>query len=197
MQLIGKNTRVAVIANSRDATADLQKRPDRLGREIEGLKSINLSGTELDLREYVGHTEELRKEIKQYGAVWVLGGNAFVLRRIMRDSGFDEIIKDMLAKDEIVYAGYSAAGCVMGSTLRGLEMVDAPSDVTDILKEEIIWDGLGILPYSLIPHYKSDHPESAAIDETVEFLKKEHIPFRTIQDGEVLVVEGDREEVLR
>jgi len=47
--------------------------------------------------------------------IWINGGNAFPLRRAMRQSGFDEVAWALLASDEIVYVGFSAATCCAGS----------------------------------------------------------------------------------
>ncbi len=196
-QLVGENKRVAVISNSRDAFPDLQRRADSTRREIEALGQIDLVGTELDLRRSVGRSDELREILSQYGAVWILGGNVFVLRRAMRDSGFDTIIKEFLQEDRLVYAGYSAAACVLAPMLKGLDLVDPISDVTDVLRAEVIWQGLDVLPYSIIPHYKSDHPESEVIDKVVEYMQTERQSFKTLQDGEVLYVAGDYQEILK
>ncbi|MBP9763096.1 Type 1 glutamine amidotransferase-like domain-containing protein [Patescibacteria group bacterium] len=194
-QLVRENKRVAVIANSRDAFSDV-RRGVSIQTEIEALQRIGLVGNELDLRMYIGKKEALTKELSTYGAVWILGGNAFVLRRVMADCGFDEAIKDLLKKDAFVYAGYSAAAVVLAPTLRGVEKVDPPSDVSDVLKAEILWQGLDVLPYMVVPHYKSDHPESALIDEMVEFLEKERLPYKTIQDGQAVWVDGDVEGII-
>lgn len=194
-QLVRENKRVAVIANSRDAFSDV-RRGVNIQAEIEALQHIGLVGNELDLRMYIGKKEALAKELTSYGAVWILGGNAFVLRRVMADCGFDEVIKDLLNKDALVYAGYSAAAVVLAPTLRGAEKVDPPSDVCDVLKTEILWQGLDVLPYVVVPHYKSDHPESVLIDGMVEFLEKEHLPYKVIQDGEAVCMDGDVEEII-
>jgi dipeptidase E len=69
---------------------------------------------ELDLREYFDD------------AVWINGGNAFPLRRAMRQSGFDLVIRELLQADKIVYAGFSATACCAAAALRGAEMVDDP-----------------------------------------------------------------------
>lgn len=54
---------------------------------------------------------------------------------------------------------------------------------------EPILEGLGVLPYMVLPHYKSDHPESAAIDREVEYCITEKIPFVVLRDGETLIFE--------
>jgi hypothetical protein len=45
-----------------------------------------------------------------------------------------------------------------------------------------------ILDYIILPHYKSDHPESADIDKEVEFCKKNN-PSKTLKDDEVIIIE--------
>jgi dipeptidase E len=55
----------------------------------------------------------------------------------------------------------------------------------------VIWEGLGFLDYLILPHYKSDHHESAAIDKEVEYCARHGIPFRTLRDGEVIIIDED------
>lgn len=106
----------------------------------------------------------------------------------MRISGFDEIIKDLMAKDDFVYAGYSAGICILAPDLKSLQIVDYPTDTPYEVKN-IIWEGLNILDYMILPHYKSEHYESAKIDEEVVYCEQHDIPFKTLRDGEVIILE--------
>ena len=54
---------------------------------------------------------------------------------------------------------------------------------------QVIWEGLGLIDVSIIPHYKSHHPESPAIDEVVDYCFANEIPFKALRDGEVVVRE--------
>jgi dipeptidase E len=45
-------------------------------------------------------------------------------------------------------------------------------------------------------HFKSDHPESALVDREVAFYQANRIPYRTLRDGEALVIEGQRERIV-
>jgi len=54
-----------------------------------------------------------------------MGGNTYVLRYEMRRSGFDVIIKDLLAAG-IVYGGDSAGALVAGLSIAGVESADEP-----------------------------------------------------------------------
>jgi len=59
-----------------------------------------------------------------------------------------------------------------------------------------VWDCLHLLPYAFAPHYKSDHPESADVDRSVEYFIDNHIPFVALRDGEAMVVNGEACEVI-
>ena len=124
--------------------------------------------------------------------VWVRGGNTFLLKSIFEQSGFDTVIFDLLNQDKIVYGGYSAGIVILTPTLKGIELVDDLSLVPD--KYTFRWDGLGILPFSIAPHYRSDHPESEAIESVVEYFEKNNMPYKTLRDGQVIVVDGDPKE---
>lgn len=187
--LVGDNKRVAVIVNALDAEA-LESRSERLGREIDSLAALGLQPEELDLRKYFGRSDELREFIKNFGLAWVRGENVFVLRKAFKQSGFDEIITDLLKNDQIVYGGYSAGVCVLAPSLRGLELVDPKDESAEGYNAEVIWDGLGILDYAIAPHYKSDHPESDDVNKVVEYFIDNHILFRALRDGEVITIDG-------
>lgn len=47
--------------------------------------------------------------------------------------------------------------------------------------------------YAFAPHYKSNHPESAAVDALVDYYIDHHVLFKSLRDGEVLIVRGRTE----
>ncbi len=105
-------------------------------------------------------------------------------------------ITDLLSTDAVVYGGYSAGVAVLTPSLRGLEFVDDPHVVPGGYEAEVVWDCLGILPFGVLPHYKSDHPESAEVDKSLEYLIDHHMPFIALRDGEAIVRDGEREVVV-
>lgn len=182
------NKKTAYISNALDFSSDAERRKQSEQSDIEHLKQFGLDVELLDLRNYFGKKAELAQKIAEFGVIWVRGGNCFVLRQAMKLSGFDAVLKDLLKKDDILYGGYSAGVCVLAPTLRGMELVDDPNVRPYESQKETIWDGIGILDYSVVPHYKSDHPESGKVDETVEYMTKNKIPFKTLRDGEVIII---------
>lgn len=183
------NKKTAYISNALDFSTDIERRKQSEQSDIEQLKPFGLDIELLDLRDYFGKKVELEKKIVEFGVIWVRGGNCFVLRQAMKLSGLDVILKDLLKKDDILYGGYSAGVCVLAPTLKGMELVDDPNVHPYDAQKEIFWDGVGILDYTIVPHYKSDHPESGKVDETVEYMKKNKIPFKPLKDGEVIIIE--------
>jgi dipeptidase E len=151
------------------------------------LKNLGLSPEEVDLRDYFGRQKELSRKLEHYSAVYVRGGNTFILRRAMAQSGFDKWIKNKNKNKNFVYAGYSAGICVLSPTLHGIELVDNPDVVPGKYNPKIIWEGLNIIDSILVPHYQSDHPESKMVEKEVQYYVKNKIPFKTLHDGEVII----------
>ena len=114
----------------------------------------------------------------------------------MRASGFDKIILDFLEGDAIAYGGFSAGPVMLTPSLHGVELGDDPKVIPAGYDPEVIWECLGLLPYHLVPHYKSDHPESAGADQLVQYYIDHHMLFKTLHDGEVIVVNGEQEEII-
>jgi dipeptidase E len=195
LQLLAGRTRTALIGNAMDFL-DEWKRAESIVTEVDRLKGIGLMPAEIDLREYFGEDEELKRVLAEFDLIWVRGGNAFVLLRAFKQSGADEIIKRLLAQDAVVYGGYSAGIDVLGPTLHGAELVDDPSIVPKGYSSSIIWDGLNILPYSIASHYKSSHPESADVDKSVQYLIDNKITFKALRDGEAIVICDGQEKVV-
>lgn len=194
MTLVGTARRAAIVLNALDHRP--QARTDWLERQTSKLVGLGFGVVELDLRTFFGATAKLRQALQDVDLVWINGGNAFILRRAMKQSGFDVVISEAVARDEIVYAGFSAAAVIAYSSLEGLELTDNPHEVPGGYDPEIVWEGLGFVPFAIAVHYKSDHPESASVDREIAFYEESGIPYRTLRDGEALVVHGKDERVV-
>ena len=188
-KLVGSNKKVGIIMNAADIYGD-EKHQIYLASEIEKMKVIELSAEELDLRDYFNDSGALKAKLGNYGLVWVMGGNTFVLRQAMKMSGFDEIIKDLVTNEAIVYGGFSAGSCVATQTLKGIELIDNPEQMPEGYDKETIWEGLGFVNFSIAPHYRSEHPESEEVEKVVQYFEENNMPYRALHDGEVLVING-------
>jgi len=197
VDLIGNGKKhAAIITNSADQFPD-EGIIERTEQDQDFLKSMGITSERLDLRNYFGDKKAaLPNKLNEFGFIWVRGANVFILRRAMKQSGFDELLIELLKNDKIAYGGFSAGACVLGSTLRGLELVDDCVIAPEGYMKETIWDGLGILPYAVAPHFKSDHPETHLIDKAVEYFFDNNIPYKALHDGEVIFVDGEAESII-
>jgi len=186
LKAFASGKRIGFIPNALDYV-EAEARAKSNAKSIQEVRDLGIDVESLDLKEYFGARTELEAKIGSLGGVWVRGGNTFVLRQAMRLSGFDALITD-LASADFLYGGYSAGACVLASSLDGLQHVDDPT-LSPYADSQVIWEGLGILDYLILPHYKSDHSESADVDREVEYCTQEGIPFKTLSDGEVIIIE--------
>ena len=191
LALLRGGRRAAVILNADDYKTP-EDRAASLLRELEELRSIGLEPQEVDLRGFFGRPDALRGHLVTVDLLYVRGGNVFVLRQALHQSGADRIIGDLLARDEVVYGGYSAGTCVLGPTLRGIESAeDDPHLVPEGYQTEVIWEGLGLLPSAIAPHHEAPTPGGVAAAKLVRYCVENHIRVTALRDGEALVVDGD------
>ncbi|MEQ1769263.1 MAG: Type 1 glutamine amidotransferase-like domain-containing protein [Devosia sp.] len=189
--------RVAVIANGYDGASAMAR--DIYRTEVYDpmaeFASLGLVADELDLRAYFGDAERLEQRLRDFDLVWVMGGNSFVLRRAMHSSGFDRVIRTLLEQDAIAYGGYAAGAVVAGPSLRGLELMDDPFELPDHYDDTLVWTGLGLTPFAIVPHYRSRHPEAAAAEKVVSYMAAKKARYRALSDGEVIVRVGNFERL--
>lgn len=181
---------MAYIPNAMDWATDLERRKLSENKDFEDLKQLDFVINRLDLQDYFNKPEELKKELEKYDIIWVRGGNAFVLRQAMKLSGFDKILKELIdSNSDMIYSGYSAGVCILGPSLKGLEIDDDLTQKPYGNDKDIVWEGLSVFDYVIVPHYQSDHPESEMIEKVVEYYKENNISFKTLHDGEVIIIE--------
>jgi len=181
-----RTRKAAVVANALDNVEADVRRGYAQG-QVEELTKLGFQAQEVDLRDYFGAPGPLARRLNDVGLVWVTGGNSFLLRRAMRQSGFDEYILERKGNDALVYGGFSAGACVAAPTLRGVHLVDVPEASAEGYANGVIWDGLGLIPYSIAPHFKSDDSESARVDAMVQYFVANKMPFLALRDGEVVI----------
>jgi dipeptidase E len=181
VELVGAGARTAMVLNALDHLPD-RPRDKHLEEERLVLHALGLPASELDRRLYIDRHPALRGALAQADLLWVTGGNAFVLREAVRCSGLEGLLPEHLHQDALAYGGYSAGACIAGPTLQGLELVDELKAVN-----KPIWEGLGLVDFAIVPHYRSTHPESGSIEEVVNYLKLRGIPYRVLRDGQALI----------
>ncbi len=181
--------KVGYIPNARDYTGvDLDRYVNRSKKDMDSLRELGIEVEMINLCDYFGRGDKLKKKIEEIGAIFISGGNVFVLRQAMKLSGLDKILKELQNERSFLYAGYSAAGCVLSPSLKSYEIVDK-TDTPYEGQKEVIWNGLGLIDFAFMSHWDSDHPESADVEKEIAYCQENNISYRAIRDGEVIIIE--------
>lgn len=179
------DNRMALITSARDGYPDSERKTASIHTDVAALQALGFNVARLSLRDYFANPTRLKEAIAPYRAFFAIGGNTFILRQAMLLSGFETLIREYAYQDSYLYGGYSAGICVLAPSLRGLDLVDDPD--ADPYQHPAVYTGLGLIDYLPVPHYRSDHPESRLVEDVVDYLKKNHIQYRTLHDGEVIL----------
>lgn len=125
-------------------------------------------------------------------AVFVGGGNTFVLLRELYETGALEALRER-ALGGMPYMGSSA-----GSNLAGLT-IGTTNDMPIV--EPRSFRALGLVPFNINPHYQDPDPGSTHMGETretriAEFHRFNEQPVLGLREGAILRVEGDSARVV-
>jgi dipeptidase E len=186
---VGGSGRAGIVLNALDQFGDSRDRD--LAREMYTLERLGYAVQELDLREFFEDRFRLRVRLRDFDLVWALGGNSFVLARAMTQSGFVDAVRHRLDDESFAYGGYSAGACVAGPDLQGIDLVDDASMVPPGYSAAVEPRCLDLIPFRIVPHWRSEHPESELVESAAVHLDAEGLSHRCLRDGQALVVDGD------
>lgn len=195
-ELVGKpGAKVAVCMNALDYSDDTARKEESLQNELKDMRSLGFEPEQLDLRDYFDN-EDLLDKLREYDAIWIRGGNTFILAKAFRQSKFDLAFNELVMTNKLVYSGYSAAFCVLTSSLHGVELVDDKAAIAEQYESGEIWDGLGIIDFYPIVHFRSNHHESDDVEKEYEYVIQNNLPHKTFKDGDVYLVNNEERIVL-
>jgi dipeptidase E len=190
VSVLGPGAKVAVVSNALDyIPADARRAYARTGFDaLRVFIERGLDAVDLDLRSHFDAPRTLEDALADVRLVWAVGGNAFLLRRAMRQSGFDRWLPSRVQEGTLIYGGWSAGAVVAGPDLDGIELMDDPAMTAEGYETAVVREGLGLVDFTVVPHYRSDHPEAGAAERAAAFRQERRLPLRTLRDGEVIVV---------
>jgi dipeptidase E len=197
--LFGRGSRVAVVANAKDYKSP-HEREIKVQEVLDFFSELGLRPAEIDLRKYFTSQVNWEQELNKYTAVWLAGGNVFLLRRALRYSGLDIFLGNKVRRNEIIMGGESAGAIIMGPTLMHSEMEsedheDSPAYVPDGYQKEVVWSGLNFISYIPVPHYR-DLEYGNEIDEYIRRLDQNSLPHKELTNDQAIIINGSKEEFL-
>ena len=192
-KMVGPNKSVLYIGNAKDDVSSTV-RVAKVAEHRQQFEGLGLKFSELDLRQYFD--KKVPADVLDgYGMVWCSGGNTFLLRSALQQSGLDKLLIKSVQSGHIAYGGSSAGSVLTGPTLKGVEHGDDPLAVQSVYGLDAVWDGLGIVTFVCVPHCESGWFGVSA-QKMIKSLQKNNVPFVALKDGQVYLVDGNGGQLL-
>lgn len=150
---------------------------------FENVKTeIRKNGYPIDEYDIEGKTkEEILDFFSNKNIIQIEGGNTFYLLRAIRNSGFEEALKEMFEQGK-VYIGISAGAYVMCPTIEVSNWDESGKDRFGITE----FSALNYVPFFVKAHYKDEMFE--AVNEKEKSLNSS---LYRLRDGQGLLIENN------
>ncbi|HIH31740.1 TPA: type 1 glutamine amidotransferase-like domain-containing protein [Candidatus Woesearchaeota archaeon] len=132
----------------------------------------------------------LDKKLSNMDVIFVSGGNTFYLLEVMKKSGFDKIIKTLLAK-EIVYVGSSAGSCVVAPDITPIKLLDDPKKAKSLKS----YTALNLTRTLVLPHLNTKKFGARCLATKKKYEKK--YDMTPLNDNQVLIVKGNKNKIMK
>ncbi len=152
-------------------------------KHCQKMNELNFSYTKIDID---GKKEnKLRRILDGYDIVMVEGGNTFYLLKAVRESGFNNVIEELIAKG-VVYIGSSAGSYIVSPSI--IMATWSPGfDRCGIID----YKAMNLIPFLIGVHYTPDKYE--LFKEKAKDLK---YPVRILNDKQAILVQDDKFQLL-
>ncbi len=149
-----------------------------LKRHEKQMTELGYDFTRLDIESY--SPEKLKEILQDKDVLYIEGGNVFYLLKAVRQTKFDQLIKEFIAQGGL-YVGSSAGAYIMCPTIEmgAWKHQDRPRYGLEDL------NGLNYVPFLLTAHYEPAY--ETIIREKLSSLK---YPLRILKDEQGILVEG-------
>lgn len=155
--------------------AEERARVEALGHEVLERRAREAEADAFD--EFLGTVD----------AVYVAGGNTFVLLEALRSGGAERALLDRV-RAGLPYIGTSAGAAVTGPSIAPLALMDDPAEAPALHG----FEGLGLMERTVLPHADGRLPPypPETIRRTIERYGRTH-PLVPLRDDQALLVDDD------
>lgn len=189
-KLVGKapkDIKLALIENAADTYAEGSRA--WVDQNRAAIQSHDFDVEIIDIRQYKGKLSELKDKLVAKDVIWFGGGNTYYLRWLLKDTGMDKLLGELVEQGK-VYGGGSAGAIIAGPTLKHFETADDPKDAP-----EVILDGLGFTDSVVVPHM--DNAKFASIIHGInDKLKADEYKTVPLGDAQAVVINGKDQRVV-
>lgn len=153
----------------------------------DAFEQLGVAIDEFDVR---GKTlSEIERIFAKNDFIYVSGGNTFYLLQELKKSNADQLLAEQIENGKI-YIGVSAGSMVLSPDISYVELIDDSSKAPDLTD----FAGLGILPFSPLPHFKSE-PFEQVIDAVLNRYQ-DQFSLLPISNTQVIELHGRDQQIV-
>lgn len=145
---------------------------------LELMRNSGIDFKKFDIKDKT--KEEIINFFSDRNVIQVCGGNPFYLLKVVMETGFDLILKNLLEK------GLSYIGCSSGASLVSPTMEVGAWKINRNKYGLTDFTALNYVPFLIKCHYVDDKK-----DEIIERIKKLKYPLKILKDDQLLYIEND------
>ncbi|MCW2288013.1 dipeptidase E [Leucobacter luti] len=151
-------------------------------RELHGVRDLGHEVMEIRARD--ADADAFAAKLSTCDAVYVAGGETFVLLEALRSNGTGEVLAQRV-RAGLPYIGCSAGSVIAGPSITPVEMLDDRTLAVGLTSDE----GLGLIDRVIIPHADGKIPPyPIALIERIISTYGEQFPLLTLNDDQALRV---------
>lgn len=129
----------------------------------------------------------IRRDLSEFGYICVSGGNTFYFLEKSQQSGFIDVIRDLILKERKVYIGSSAGSVVAGPDIYPAYNLDDASKAPNIRD----FKGFGLVDFVTLPHWGSDYFKNLYMNKRLEVAYNTHNKIILLTDNQYIYVKED------
>jgi len=167
--------------------ADPYKNKPWMYEDRNKLIEMGFSVVDLDIKNKT--KEQLVGLTKDIDIIFVSGGSTCYLLQHVQESGFDEVTKNMVAKD-VIYIGSSAGSVLTCPTIEYIKDLDDKSNV-DLNS----YKGIGLVNFLILPHY-DDVKYIIQYQKIMKKWKNKKYEIRPLKNNQSLIINNDTVKVM-
>jgi len=158
---------------------------DFLKKDWDIMKELGFNVQEVDIE---GKTEkQVMDSLEMKDIIFVEGGDASYLLRVMRECNFEKVIRQLL-KHGKVYIGADAGSIVIGDTIKPAGWFQKQKSRLKNL------DALDLVPFDISVHYQKDQDEK--IKREISNPKKRAKKLRILTDTQGILIQGKEVDLI-
>lgn len=130
---------------------------------------------------------EIRNDLKDFDFVFVLGGNTFYLLEKSQESGFINVVRELVLNKEKIYIGSSAGSVIAGPDISGASIVDDNS-LTPNLKD---YKGFGLVDFVVFSHWGNEKFKESYLNQRLDHSYDGNGQIILLRDNQYVEIKND------